>query len=113
MTGGLTGGRLDFVLYRRYSRCWRTGTNKSPVFLRDQVETPVSFFDPIVFFDPKESCRTLDPQDAGLTAPSRNASTQSDGSLERPDRGRHFVLSRSRPAATWRELYLLQSSRGG
>ena len=55
MTGGLTGGRLDFVLYRRYSRCWRTGTNKSPVVLRDQVETPVSFFDPIVFFDPKES----------------------------------------------------------
>jgi len=24
--------------------------------------------------------------------------------LERPDRGRHFVLSRWRPAAPWREL---------
>ena len=32
--------------------------------------------------------------------PSRNASTQRDGSLQRQDGGRHFLLSCSRPAAT-------------
>ncbi len=40
--------------------------------------------------------------------PSRNASTHHDGSMQRQDVGRHFLLSCSRPAAT-RELGLLQS----
>jgi hypothetical protein len=41
--------------------------------------------------------------------PSRNASTQRDGSLQRQDGGRHFLLSCSCPAASWHKLGLLQS----
>jgi hypothetical protein len=44
---------------------------------------------------------------------SRNASKQRDSSLQRPDRGQLFLLSRLRPAAPWLELGLLQTSGGG
>ena len=70
----------------------------------------IGFFDPIVrlVFDPRISCGTGPSYGtAGCGAyscPSRNASTPRDGFLERPDRGPHFVLSRWRPAAPWREL---------
>ena len=45
--------------------------------------------------------------------PHRDASAQQDGSLQRPGHGRHFQLSRSRPAAPWRELGRLHVAPGG
>ena len=45
--------------------------------------------------------------------PHRDASAQRDGSLQRPGHGRHFQLSRSRPAAPWRELGRLHVAAGG
>jgi hypothetical protein len=81
----------------------------------------IGFFDPIVscfrprVFDPRISCGTRalvwNRRMRGLQLPKLEC--EHDGSLERPDRGRHFVLSRSRPAARWRELGLLQTSFGG
>ena len=47
----------------------------------------------------------VEPQDAGLTAVKVGMrARRATAFLERPDRGRHFVLSRWRPAAPWREL---------
>ena len=43
----------------------------------------------------------------------RDGSAQQDGSLQRPGHGRHFQLSRSRPAAPWRELGRLHVAPGG
>ena len=67
------------------------------------------FFDPTVLFSTPESRvgqgPRVEPTGCGAyRCQSRNASTKRDGLLERPDRGRHFVLSRWRPAAPWREL---------
>ena len=45
--------------------------------------------------------------------PHRDGSAQQDGSLQRPGHGRHFQLSRSRPAAPWRELGRLHVAPGG
>jgi hypothetical protein len=68
------------------------------------------FLNPVLFLTPESRVgpgRRLEPQDAGLTG---NVSTfvwnilERACLLERPERGRHFVLSRWRPAAPWREL---------
>jgi hypothetical protein len=89
---------------------WEGGPEGEPVIGSHTGDAGIGFFDPIVrsVFDPRISCGT-GPScgTAGCGAyicPSRNASTQRDGLLERPDLGRHFVLSRWRPAAPWREL---------
>ena len=76
-----------------------------------QRETRVSgFLTPLsVLFSTPESRvgpgPRVEPQDAGLTAVKVGMrARRATAFLERPDRGRHFVLSRWRPAAPWREL---------
>ena len=63
--------------------------------------------------DRQRKCRTCAATTAQHCHPHRDGSAQQDGSLQRPDHGRHFQLSRSRPSAPWRELGLLQVVRGG
>ena len=58
--------------------------------------------------DRQRKCRTCAATTAQHCHPHRDGSAQQDGSLQRPDHGQHFLLSRFLPAAPWCELGLRQ-----